>query len=137
MTRFFHLDSKTILITAITLLLLYFLVVGQDNNWVKHEDPLGFSIKHPPGWKVNVSEGRIEVFSPDRGTGAIIKPFIQEPAMKASDYVSNFASGLGGKIYPGSEKQRSNVPGLDEILAVIKTNHQWRKISLHHKRMQE
>lgn len=122
MTRFFQIELRAVLITALVLLTLCDPTACQDSNWVKHDDPLGFSINHPPDWivKVNTSEGYIQVASPDDNIGVSIQPFIQEPGLNASDYVNLSAFALKGDIYPGSSRQlKSEIPGLDEFAALI------------------
>jgi hypothetical protein len=46
-------------------------------GWVRHTDPAGFAVEHPPKWEVEVgADARILVRSPDRSAFALAQPFL-------------------------------------------------------------
>lgn len=58
------------------------------SGWSKHQDPLGFVVEHPPGWKVSVPNGEwIQIEKGDETSFAVAYPFFLNQPAAAGDCV--------------------------------------------------
>ena len=56
---------------------LFVAFVSLAQQWTRHNDPLGFTVDHPPGWRVSAdASGLVRVASPDGATFAVVQPFL-------------------------------------------------------------
>jgi hypothetical protein len=84
----------------------------------RHNDPLGFTVDHPPGWRVTAeSSGLVRVASPDGAAFALVQPFLLAKPATSRAWLSLsldqfFPQGRLTRI-----EQRSTRP--DEVIASL------------------
>ncbi|MBI4873651.1 MAG: hypothetical protein HY822_03345 [Acidobacteria bacterium] len=89
--------------------------------WVRHNDPLGFSVEHPPGWRVTAeTSGMVRVASPDQAASVVVQPFLVARPATARGWLTlslgEFAAALPQARITRIE-QRSARP--DEVIASL------------------
>ncbi|MBI2252796.1 MAG: hypothetical protein HYU63_08690, partial [Armatimonadetes bacterium] len=97
----FKLKYLFLLLSVIILSLIYFYfkpsIVTTEENWVTTNHPLGFSIKHPKGWKVSYTNGTILVEG-DKGQ-TVIQPFFLPKGMTDIQLIASMAKSFMA-VYP-------------------------------------
>lgn len=88
-------------------------------GWVRHDDPLGFTLRHPRGWKVSaVNQEYILIRSEDGGRLVVVWPFLLKQKATAEQRARDVPR-LFAKLFPDARvekmKQRTRRP--DEVLA--------------------
>jgi hypothetical protein len=94
--------------------------VDVPEAWPTHEDELGFSLRHPPGWRVGTEDDLlITARSPDSRRVVAIAPFIA-PAETTPRACLESAVGTFPALFPASRLQRVR-PGSsgEEALAAV------------------
>ncbi|RJP30426.1 MAG: hypothetical protein C4527_09625 [Candidatus Omnitrophota bacterium] len=65
-------------------------------NWIQHKNPVGFTVRHPAGWKVETSpNGFIQISNPEMRSFVIVLPFISQERQSARDSLDKL-----DKIFP-------------------------------------
>lgn len=66
---------------------------GGNDGLIKHEDVLGFSIKHEPGWQVSFQKGAyIQIVKDDGKSRGIVFPFLAKGALTAEKCLEDAAT---------------------------------------------
>ena len=89
--------------------------------WQLHDDPLGFSVRHPPNWSAEVVQNElISVRSADGKTFVLVQPFFARDGVTAESWVGEVPEKLA-EVLPnakvGEVRQVSHQP--DEVIAEL------------------
>lgn len=90
-------------------------------GWVRHNDPLGFTVQHPAGWKVETdAAGLIRVGAADRSAFILVQPFLLPRPTTARQWVQQAPAALAG-AFPQSRVTRVEQRGArpDQVLASL------------------
>ena len=103
------------------LALLFVACVCLAQQWTRHNDPLGFTVDHPPGWRVSADpSGLVRVASADGATFAVVQPFLLERPATAKAWLSLSLSQFSGVFPQGRLTRLEQRPGRsDEVVATI------------------
>jgi hypothetical protein len=74
-------------------------VFGAPQNWILHNDPTGFTVRHPPGWVVESgAKGLVTVHSADRRSFVVVQPFVAPPGMRALTWIGGIPAPLNSLL---------------------------------------
>ncbi len=90
-------------------------------GWTRHNDPLGFTVQHPPGWKVQAAaDGLVRVASADASAFVLVQPFLLRQPASARQWLAQ-SPGLFAAQFPQGRilkvQQRSARP--DQAVAAL------------------
>jgi hypothetical protein len=90
-------------------------------QWTRHNDPLGFTVDHPPGWRVSADpSGLVRVASPDGAAFAVVQPFLLERPATARAWLSLSLNQFSGVFPQGRLTRIEQRPGRsDEVVATV------------------
>lgn len=96
-------------------------LAGFAQSWTHHNDPLGFTVDHPPGWRVTAAaSGLVRVASPDGASFALVQPFLLASPATARAWLSLSLDQFAA-VFPQARltrlEQRSARP--DEVIASL------------------
>ncbi|RPI27665.1 MAG: hypothetical protein EHM61_07680 [Acidobacteria bacterium] len=96
-------------------------VANQQVGWVQHENPSGFVLRHPPGWKVELDEQWILIHNADRSEFVVVQPFINRTKLTSGQLLQQLPA-RGTKLFPGATVVRAerNPAAPDQTLASVK-----------------
>jgi len=103
------------------LALLFVAFVSSAQQWTRHNDPLGFTVDHPPGWRVSAdASGLVRVASADGATFAVVQPFLLERPATAKAWLSLSLNQFSGVFPQGRLTRIEQRPGRsDEVVATV------------------
>ncbi len=84
-------------------------------QWTRHNDPLGFTVDHPPGWRVTAqSDGLVRVASPDGAAFAVVQPFLLAQPSAARAWLAQAPARFAGLFPQGRVVRVEPRPGRAE-----------------------